>query len=226
MFAACFSVHAQKHETSFYFNGFLPVGEFNSRYDLNPVEFRPMDRYSVAQYAGAGIGLSYRFGFWFDIGYGQLQPYAEASFFWNPTKKSVTDIYDDNDMNDQLGFTPVTPHYFNVPAMLGLKYRYSVTTTVQPFAEFALGFDAMFISRNGYGENNLLWYCYKPSFNFAWMVGAGTYLGDKVSVGLYYFGLGDHRINYNRFCEVSDPTSSKVVKRNIGELAIRFGFHF
>lgn len=222
------SARAQQAETSFYFDGFIPTAEFNNASGVKEGIFKPMDRHNVAMDAFAGMGFSLRFGLWCDIGYGQLQPFAEMSVLWNPTKGSVNDVYDNNELNVTMGSTPITPHYFNIPAALGLKYRYDITPIVKPFAEFSLGFDAMFITRNGYSQVPAMWYAYRPSLNFAWTVGAGTYLGDNVSVGLYYYGLGDHRIEYTGRTQnnVTDEFPSRVVKRNIGELAIRIGFHF
>lgn len=225
------SAKAQHAETSFYFNGFLPTAEFNNPSGVvTDNGFRPMDRYNVATDAAAGIGLSARFGLWCDIGYGQLQPFAEVSILWNATRRSVGDVYDNNELNVLYQTYPITPHYFNIPASLGLKYRYDITPILKPFAEFSLGFDAMFISRNGYDEVPSMWYAYRPSANFAWTVGAGSYLGDNVSVGLYYLGLGYHRIDYTgrtkEAMSAVDPTPHQIVKRNIGELAVRIGFHF
>ena len=66
---------------------------------------------------------------------------------------------------------------------------------------------------------------YKPDGKLCWSVGAGTYLGEYVSVGLYYTGLGNHRIEYTRKV-VSPDQDFSAQKRNIGELGLRVGFHF
>ncbi len=230
LLVASISARAQQPEFSFYFDGFLPMSEFNDDCGVGNGAFQPMNRTNVAMDASAGLGFSARFGIWCDIGYGQLQPFADVSLLWNATKSSIGDVYDNNDLNLIKHTTPVTPHYFNVPAMLGLKYRYDVTPIVKPFAEFSLGFDALFITSNGYKQDPTMWYAYRPSANFAWTVGLGSYLGENVSLGIYYFGLGDHRIQYTgrtRENVLPEPQGTPfVVKRNLGEFAVRVGFHF
>ena len=89
-----------------------------------------------------------------------------------------------------------------------------------------LEFDIMIITKNGYmNKYDNLWYAYKPDGKLCWSVGAGTYLGEYVSVGLYYTGLGNHRIEYTRKV-VSPDQDFSAQKRNIGELGLRVGFHF
>lgn len=225
---AGFVSHAQLPETSFYFNGFLPTAQFNDPAGIITENgFMPMNRTNVAKSASAGLGISSRFGIWCDIGYGQLQPFAEIGILWNSTNAKVRNSYENNALNDQYKATPTTPHYFNIPMMAGLKYRYDVTPIVRPFAEFALGYDAMFITRSGYKNVANLNYGYKPSGAFAWEIGLGTYLGENVSVGIYYYGLGSHRIEYtSRTKENVGDESYASDLRTIGEFAVRFGFHF
>lgn len=228
MVVAGYVAKAQMPEASFYFNGFLPTANFNdASHVVDEYEhFTPMNCDNVAMDAAAGLGLSARFGIWCDIGYGELLPFAEASVLWNASNAKVRDAYEMNDMNNTLGKTPTVPNYFNVPLMAGLKYRYSITT-VKPFVEFALGCDFMFVTPNGYRHEQDLWYAYKPTGSFCWTVGAGTYLGPNVSVGLYYMGLGDHRIEYtSRTKDNLNYESNNYIRRSIGEFALRFGFHF
>lgn len=227
MLIAGISAQAQRFETSAYFNGILPVREFNDAVQLQPYGyFVPMNRTNIATSASAGLGFTARFGVWFDVGYGQLLPFGEASFLWNSTKASVRDIYDNNSLNDSLRSTPKYPNYFNIPVLIGLKYRYEITPIIKPFAEMAIGYDLMFISINGYKKGTGLHYSYKPSGALAWSIGGGTYLGDNVSVGLYFMNLGEHRMVYTSWSDKSEDESYSVEKRKIGEIGLRIGFHF
>lgn len=234
MIFAAFTGHAQQMETSVYINGIFPVAQFNNAVELMPTgEFVPMDRSNVATGATAGLAATARFGMWFNVGFGQLMPWGEVSFMWNSTKGSLRDIYDQNEYNVTVQSVPTTPTYFNIPIILGLKYRYDVTPIIRPFAELGIGYDALFITSNGYHNSpeigNQKWYSYNPSGNLCWSVGAGTYLGEYVSVGLYYMGLGNHRIEYRKGVEASNPEAPDYFiaqKRRLGELGIRVGFHF
>ena len=131
-----FGARAQQTETSVFINATLPVGQFNDQVELNEFGiFTPMNRTNVAQAAAGGLGFTARFGMWFDVGVGQLQPFVEASFLWNNSRKYVRDIYDNNERNDSMQSYPTAPQYFNIPVMLGLKYRYDITADLRPFAE-------------------------------------------------------------------------------------------
>lgn len=229
LLAAGLNANAQQFETSVYLNGIFPMGQFRQAYEYNPtpeINFMPMDRTTVATSAAVGLAATGRFGVWFDVGFGQLLPFVEAGLFWNGTRSSIRDIYDDNSLNDSARAIPTTPTYLNIPIMLGLKYRYNITDIVRPFVEFGIGYDIMIITKNGYmNKYDNLWYAYKPDGKLCWSVGAGTYLGEYVSVGLYYTGLGNHRIEYTRKV-VSPDQDFSAQKRNIGELGLRVGFHF
>ena len=148
----CFSIgaKAQQTETSVFINGILPVSQFNDQVDLTEFgQFTPMNRTNVAQAAAGGLGFTARFGMWFDVGVGQLQPFVEASFLWNNSRKYVRDIYDNNERNDSMQSYPTAPQYFNIPIQLGLKYRYPLMADLQPFAELAIGYDIFIITKNG-----------------------------------------------------------------------------
>ncbi len=234
MIFAGFGAQSQEIEVSGYFNGVLPVAEFNDAVELMPYgAFTPINRTNIANGATAGIGFSVRAGIWLDVGSNNfLLPFAEASFLWNATKGEYRDIYDDNALNAVLQSVPTTPNYFNIPIMVGLKYRYDLTEIIRPFAEASLGFDLTFISENGYhdvdylGVEDYMEYSYKPSGAMAWSLGAGTYLGENVSVGIYYLNLGSHRMEYTKSSYSGAEASYTVEKRKLGELALRIGFHF
>jgi len=236
MVFAGLGAQAQQLELSGYFNGMLPVAEFND--DVTVMmgdQFTPINLSGIGKGASAGIGGSLRVGLWLDVGANNwLLPYFEGSFLWNSTKSKYRDVYDNNSLNAELKSTPSVPNYFNIPLLVGVKYRYDLTDIIRPFAEMSIGFDLLFISSNGYsgvtsseGVSNYLHYSYKPSGALAWSMGAGTYLGQNVSVGLYYLNLGAHRIEYtSRSYNDGDDVTYNVEKRHLGELALRVGFHF
>lgn len=225
LFCAGFSAKAQQTETSVFINATLPVGQFNDQVILLDDEnnFAPMNRTNVAQAAAGGLGFTARFGMWFDVGVGQLQPFVEASFLWNNSRKYVRDSYDNNERNDAMQSYPTAPQYFNIPVMLGLKYRYDITADLRPFAELGIGYDLLIITKNGYPSER---YSYKMNGQLCWMGGLGTYLGEHVSASLFYMGLGSHRIEYTSKSFKPEGDDFNATKRSLGVLGLRVGFHF
>lgn len=216
---------AQQPETSVFLNGTLPVAEFNNSVNLEPYgTFQVMDRSQIAKGASAGLGATARFGLWFDVGVGELQPFAELSFMWNSSGPSIRKAYDNN--ADSLKAYPTAPHYINLPIMLGLKYRYKLTADVQPFAELGIGYDILFITKNGYPSET---FRYKTTGKLAWMAGVGTYLGEHVSASLYYMGMGNHYIEYAKNSATIPSEVENFDTRpgsRLGVLGLRVGFHF
>lgn len=220
MSLAATGLHAQEVEYSVYFNGGLPMVDFNNKVSVTNPEtklFVPLTRDNIATGAMIGMGGNVRAGVWFDMGFGELMPFVDAGLLWNASNSTVREAYDDNQAK--------APVYFNMPLMLGFKYRYDVSDIIRPFAEVGIGYDVLFITKS-YGIDDR-WYRFKPSGAVCWEMGAGTYLGKFVSVGLYYLGLGSHRIEYTaKSTGRADGSTLPTERRSIGELALRIGFHF
>ena len=135
---AGFTAKAQQVETSIFLNGTLPMAQFNDNVNLVPFDetsFHVLDRSQIGKGAACGLGATARFGLWFDVGVGELQPFAEISFLWNNSGPSIRKAYDSH--ADSLNQYPTAPQYLNLPVMLGLKYRYKLMPDLQPFAELA-----------------------------------------------------------------------------------------
>lgn len=227
LISASLGIQAQQTEISVCLNGTLPTGQFNDEVAPDHQgEHIYMGRTAIGKGAKVGLGGSVRAGIWFDIGFGELLPFAEASFLWNRTNNDIRDAYDNAYVD---GVRPEAPAYFNVPLTLGFKYRYDLSPVVRPYAEVGVGYNFLFISGNGYDtEDNRFWYSYKPNGALSWMVGVGTYLGDYVSMGICYQGLGNHRIDYSEKTSdrINDNTPDYQERRKIGNLGLRIGFHF
>jgi hypothetical protein len=223
MLFAGISANAQQIETSVFINATLPVAQFNNPVNLEPFgSFVIMDRSQIGKGAAAGLGATARFGLWFDVGVGELQPYAEVGLLWNNSGSKIRKLYDNN--ADSLKNYPTAPQYLNVPIMLGLKYRYNLTPDLRPFAELAIGYDLLFITKNGYPSQT---YRYKATGELTWMAGIGTYLGEHVSVNLFYMGLGNHYIEYSkRSAEAPEESFTERPSSRLGAMGLRVGFHF
>lgn len=189
--------------------------------------------------SSALLGFAFRFGYRIPIyngEYGEVLPYVELNGFWNRPKKSVRTQYDEADNT--------FPHYINVPIYVGAQYRYPVTDIIKPYAEFGIGYDMLFITSE-YGTPGDD-YRYNSKGALSGNVGVGCFFSDWVSVGIYYYGFGSHKIKL-RDSSVIDPLpisdlaerrsqyygdgvslqyNPKPVTRDYGTVALRLNFHF
>ena len=149
--------------------------------------------------AGLGFGGGIRAGLPFDIGMGYVVPFVSV------------------------------PNYWNIPLMIGVQYRYPLADMgmeyLTPYGEFGLGYDFFMIS--GEGNKTHQYNTYKVKGAMAWQLGLGAFLGNHVSLGIHYYGLGTHTVKYGK-CDPVDMLAAHPENklRTIGEWALRFGFHF
>lgn len=220
--ATSFASKAQLTQ-SFFLNGTLPTNEFNNSIYISEEDL-PMGREHIGKGATVGLGFTYRAGYRFDIGFGEVTPFAEVSLFWNRIKSDSRDIYDKQRCTD--------PHYFNIPISAGVNYRYMLTDMVTIYGEFGLGYDILSITREGWkggsdDPTKNFDYRYNSGNALCWQLGAGVFLGNYVSVGITYNGLGKHLIDYNtsKSIGVGSNPNEETVHRRLGLLALRIGFH-
>lgn len=226
-------------ENTVSFDVSLPTGDFNDNVDLTTMvdhslttdNFSPMSRKYIGKDATIGIGGTYRFSYFFDVGFGEVAPYAEASLLWNQIRKTERNLYDEN-------LQAKKPTYFNIPILLGVTYRYRLTEIISLFGEFGLGYDAFIATSEGWrDESNHPFFTYSCKGAMAWQVGVGSYFGKYVSASIHYYGLGNHIIEYANSDIQNNPNNypayyrdpevlTSTVKRSVGSLMLRIGFHF
>lgn len=217
---------------SIFLNGALPTGQFAKDVNSDRGSLSgqvPLLREEIGKDATPGFGLGYRISYRFDVGMGEVAPFAQADFFWNFISSTWSDKY--------IQAKGKAPNYFNIPIMLGVSYLYDeLWNDITPYAEFAVGGDLFIIGSEkvvNSVDNKTYTYAYKPTASLSWMIGAGAYFGRHVSAGLYYYGLGKHVVGYTDKTYKSFTEAEKLVvdagaipTRTVGELAIRIGFHF
>lgn len=219
---------------SVYLNGNIPTGDFASSASngpvLNPAYTTgvPLTYEQVGKDASIGFGLGYRASYRFDIGYGQVAPFANIDFMWNTIAGSWSDKYSDAYFS--------APTYFNIPLLGGVTYIYDDLpwNDIKAYGEFGIGTDFLWITSEGDDNFRL---SYKATFAFAWMLGAGAFFGEHVSAGLYYYGMGKHPIDYtqgtlddnvaaNTQVTANDAAGMGRQQRSVGSIMLRIGFHF
>lgn len=217
---------------SIFLNGALPTGQFakdvNSDRGLLSDQV-PLFREEIGKDATPGFGLGYRISYRFDVGMGEVAPFAQADFFWNFIGSKWSDKY--------IQAKGKAPNYFNIPIMLGVSYLYDeLWNDITPYAEFGVGGDLFLIGNEKVVnsiDNKTYTYAYKPTVSLSWMFGLGAYFGRHVSAGIYYYGLGKHVVSYTdktykSFDEnyKADVDAGAIPTRTVGEFALRIGFHF
>lgn len=215
MIFAAQSANAQL-EQSVYLNAGMPMGQFHQKLNVTPMP-KTFGKENIAKETTIGFGLGYRAGYVFDIGYGEVTPFLSADLFWNQTSGNY------RDQSATLGYK--IPNYINIPVLLGVNYRYGITDIITCFGEFGIGYDAFFITPEGKKGDSDPYAKYKTGGALAWQVGVGSYFGRHFSVGIHYYGLGKHTINYKKQQNIVVLDSTNEL-RNLGELALRIGFHF
>ena len=223
------SLSAQSYlRHSIFLNGNLPTGDFGRRVSTSHSTV-PLTVTEIGKDASIGFGLGYRISYHFDVGVGNVAPFAGFDFLWNTIGGGWGDKYSNAYYN--------TPTYFNIPLLGGVSYIYDELpwNEIKAFGEFGIGTDFFWITSEGKGgvEGGDRYY-YKASFAFAWMIGAGAFFGDHVSAGLYYYSLGKHNIDYTDNTAKNNPNASAQLalptferqRRTVGSVMLRIGFHF
>ncbi len=226
------SVANAQFRQSIYLNGNIPTGSF-ARSVSSAHTTVPLGYEEIGKDASIGFGLGYRASYRFDVGVGEVAPFAQADFMWNMISSDWRKKYMDAEYT--------TPTYFNIPLLAGVSYFYDeMWNDITPFAEFGVGTDILKITREGKKskENNgTLYYAYKSSAAFSWMLGAGAWFGRHVSAGVYYYGMGTHPIDYTKKTlrknnvAAAQLTSNNALNhgretRTVGSIMLRIGFHF
>ena len=212
---------------SVYLNGNIPTGDFASSVSSSQTTV-PLTYTEVGKDASVGFGLGYRASYRFDVGAGEVAPFANVDLLWNTIGGGWSEKYSD------AYFT--TPTYFNIPLFAGVSYIYDDLPWdgIATYGEFGVGTDFLWITSEG-GKTTIASveinneYAYKANFAFAWMCGFGAYFGHHVSAGLYYYGLGTHNIDYTQNTLDEHNLSASTLpreRRSIGSVLLRIGFHF
>ena len=230
---------------SIFLNGNIPTGAFASSASNGPnlttlpvpgtapsypTTGVPLTYEQVGKDASVGFGLGYRASYRFDVGVGEVAPFANIDILWNTISGTWRDKYNDAYYS--------APTYFNIPLMGGVTYIYDELpwNDISAYGEFGVGTDFFWITSEGKGSGNER-FAYKSTFAFAWMIGAGAYFGHHVSAGLYYYGLGKHTIDYtsgtredNDYADAqvraNDLAGKGRQQRSVGSVMLRIGFHF
>ena len=143
---------------------------------------------------GAGVGFCVGGDYTFNV-YKGLGVFLGAEFNYNGLKKSVRDEYEDSYssyfMNPDITFY----RYINIPLIIGVDYTLKANDLISFYGDLGVGLDLLKITNMTIEETGMKMTTeFDMANQFAYKAGAGILLKDRWSLGVYYNGLGKHKI--------------------------------
>lgn len=192
--------------------------------------------------AGAGFGVAAGLKINFNTKVKGLGVIASLDGIYNglnaEMRDYLQDLADHYDSQFSRDFTLKSPSYLNFPVMAGLRYTYGINAKTSIYGEAALGANLRVITNlelSGKSESyrETLTYIYNSAFGFAYQLGAGVNLTDKISLGLNYYNLGTAKVsgkmtdkqtyNYNT---TNNSEKFKLKRITPSLVMIRLGYRF
>jgi hypothetical protein len=176
------SSFAQEGSFSMHLGASLPLSDFGD------------DDISDDDSGGAGVGLNLGGKYVYTLNQSGLGLFVGADFMYNGLKSGYKD-----DFENALGLSSSADikfyKYVNVPIMAGLNYTVKANDQISLFADFGIGASILKMTEMKVEENNnevlLNW---KLSTVLGYNFGGGVLINDKYSIGLNYYGLGEHKL--------------------------------
>ena len=181
--------------------GALPLGDFADGDDDDGCALinEKMDEGGAG--FGLNAGLKLKFGIWKGLGV-----IATMDGIYNGLNSEMRDLFEDvqDEMEEDADdFTLRKPKYINVPLMVGANYTHNFNSKFGVYGEFASGVNFRFITpflmeyEKEYSHEDYefsLKYEYKPAVSFAWQLGAGIELANRITLGMSYYNLGSAKV--------------------------------
>lgn len=161
--------------------------------------------YDDANEAGAGMGFNVGFKWYFNIGVKGLDVMLSLDGLYNGPCENLKAAYRDQESTsssllweDSFKYNS-TPGYINAPAMLGLSYNYAINSNFGLYIEAGAGGNLRFITDlESVARTTVLGVEtqirtiqeYDKAFSFAYQVGAGVRVANKLMIGCSFYDLG------------------------------------
>ena len=117
--------------------------------------------------------------------------------------------------------------YINVPALIGVNYKFPVKNNIAIFAEGALGMNFRMITSFGITQgSNEMTRNYDNATSFAFKIGAGFEFNDRFVLGVHYYSLGASKVKGETDYGEGKPEKFTYGKLSTATLAINLGIYF
>lgn len=181
----------------------FPMGDFAKYSDFN--NFALINA-NVTE-AGAAIGFNAGLKWYFNPGVKGLNVMLSVDGFYNGPSPDLKTAYRNNEgssaiFGDLIGDSfsyKATPKFINVPAMLGLNYKYHINPQLAVYAEAGAGGNCRFITKKeSVAEGHISAFSetihdtqnYDKAFSFAYQAGIGFEVAKSFVVGCSFYDLG------------------------------------
>ncbi len=159
--------------------------------------------------AGAGIGFSAGFKWYFNVGVKGLGVMLSVDGIYNGPNANLKDAYRewenhyDGELIDGSRSFNATPKFIHVPVMLGLNYIYHVNPNFGIYAEAGLGGNMRFLTKmESVTQGNLIGaetkitttQNYDMGFSFAYQAGVGFEVAKNLVIGCSFYDLGKAQV--------------------------------
>ena len=202
----------------------FPMGDFG--------DFGGFNEFALTQYgesdAGAGIGFNAGLKWYFNVGVKGLGVMLSVDGFYNGPNSDLKTAYRNGKLwydgfgseLENFSFNS-TPKYINVPAMLGINYRYYLNPNFGIYVEAGAGgnlglitdmettFDSHVSAIHGKYKVTT---SYDKAFSFAYQAGAGIEVAKNLVVGCSFYHLGARQVEGSRTTKMVDGNATPINK--------------
>lgn len=225
-----------------YLSGAMPMGDLGAGDRIKNFDTR--DYALVSEdgrqgYADFGGGIGFDVTFHLPKGIGIL---AGFDYFANLNKSEIKDCYDDYRANLEAthgtSYSYTLPMIMNLPLYIGVNYTANREKNFTFYAEVATGPNFRLISdfkQEFKYDDNLIddrTYTadYKSATTFAFKLGAGVLMWNRMSIVLDYYSLGKAKIEGTATTKIGAVATEQSFKgkkaMSSSELVLRVGYHF
>lgn len=246
MSISCGEIFAQKDGFSLHLSGVFPNGDFGD-VGYTSIGSSPSTT-SIGGAASTGFGLGVKYQRSISL-IKNLRGHVEADIMYNPLQGEMKDVIEEEILPgvELLSNSVSISKYLNIPLMTGLNYSFDLAEKIKLYGELGVGLNVRLITKTSaeYEYEYPYWdsetgeettriakdkdkYKFNQAVSFAYQVGVGVLLSEKLSVGLNYYNLGSAKVK-------GTYTTSSGRERNLdingisistSMLTLKVGYHF
>lgn len=172
--------------------------------------------------AAAGVGFNAGLKWYFNVGVEGLDVMLSIDGIYNGPCADLKSAYRSNEVSMSNQFVggsfsySATPKYINLPAMLGLNYRYHFNPNFGVYVEAGAGGNLRFITALettskqdilGVETKTVIRNEYDKAFSFAYQAGIGIVVAKNLVIGCSFYDLGKANVNMTE--------KKKIVANNV-----------
>lgn len=195
--------------------GNFPVGTF-AKGDATNIALNSIKSELGGAATGFNVGVKYQLGL-----LGGISAFASADLFYNSLKSDIKeDLKNAASLLGDDNYT--TPAYMNLPVMVGVNWSLLNIVGTKLWVEAGAGPNFRNITSPGNDD-----FSYEATTTLAWQIGVGASLGNRLSLGLHYYGFGASEIDLDSktaFGDAIDELRDGELKPSM--MVLRLGVHF